>query len=916
MIMRNHKINIAAILLFLLAGSTLFGQGITASDLRTEYATNPLGVDTLSPRFSWLLNSPTRAQSQSAYRILVSASEAALAGDTGDQWDTGKTNSDRAVNVPYEGKPLARGGIHYWKVMVWDKDGKASPWSAPARFEMGLLNAQDWQGSWITAPPGEGAPMFRKTFELNNPVKRARVYVSALGWYELYINGKRIGDHVLDPAYTTYDRHALYSVYDVSDVVVRGRNAIGAILGHGYYSQPGKNRYGTSPKLLLQCNVEYAGGHGFSVSTDESWTMHASPITRNGIQLGESYDARLEIPQWALPGFDDAQWPHAVKAEGVHPGMEAQLMAPIKVTQTIRPVKVTNPEPGIYVYDLGQVFTGWTSLRLRAPAGSKVAILYSERLWADTGLLDKTNHPVPAETDYYIAKGDPAGEVYAPRFTFHTLRYVQLEGYPGTPTLDDLQGKVVHSAIEEPPHFESSNSLVNGIHKISYWTIQNALYGIFMDEPHREPFGYLEPGETPANAYSRWFMPLLWTKWLRDAQDEQKADGSIPVCIPNYTSHTNFDAAWSGNYPTAIWYLYQYYDDRRLLASHYDGMKRWMDYLISRAEPSHLVLNGTWGDHMLPGIHPGEDQYISKETPPELCWTGYYFRDALALSQAAKELGKEADARRYAQLAEVIRLALNDEWFDPVAAQYATGSQSAALFALALELVPKGHRAAVAERVTHSILEQYDGHLHTGHIGTSSAMEALPATGHDDVLYHVLTRTRYPGWGYMVTQGATTVWESWAHFMDWPRRGETMTMFATIEEFILGRLGGIDGPAYFGQRVVTPGFREISIRPYIPPDMDSAAASIMTVGGKVTTRWQKTRAGLNLVVTVPVNSRARIEVPATASKNPLIRESGHEVWRDHGFIPGVAGIASGAERVGGVEFDVGSGVYSFESSNP
>ncbi len=1107
--------------------SSVNARQFELKELSCEYAHNPLGIDTPAPRFSWILESNQRGQMQSAYRILVAGSVEKLDQNVGDKWDSGKVVFDDSVNIVYEGKPLSSAEKCYWKVRVWDKNGKSSPWSEPATFEMGLLQKSDWQSQWIAmsgtehslpyvqgkfgqavhldgkgqsveiphytglkpakqitfsawikprwigtrwqdiyrkedgkarqvfalgdypnnisglwvglgiagryvekgaavdtavltdgnwhlatatydgstiklyfdgaeigswkqtgsldtagtssgfigstggrseyfeggvddvriycralsakeiksmaggaavvsdlvgwwkldgnlknSTAGKGgrtlaiaisAPLFRKEFTVTKKIKQARMYISGLGWNEFYINGKRVSDHVLDPAMTNYHKHIFYVTHDVTDMLTQGQNAIAVMLGNGWYSEPGRQRYGNFPILLGQLNITFADGSTMNVNTDTSWTASSGPITRNGIQGGETYDARLEKPGWTQAGYDDSRWRPAVITDAPGGELVSQIMPPIKVHQTMKPIKLTHPKPGIYVYDLGQVFMGWARLRVKGTEGAEVIIKYSERIFPDSGLLDKRNHPAPAETDYYILKGDSVGEVYEPRFTFHPFRYVQIENYPGTPTLQDLQGLVVHSAVDTSVLFHCSNPLLNKIHHITFWTIQTALYGMPLDAPHREPFAYLEPAETPSNLYSRRYMPLFWTKWLRDVQDDQNPNGSIPVCVPDYPRSRSLDPAWSGNYPIAVWYVYQYYDDERILADHYESMKRWVDYVTTTADKNHLVFKGTWGDHMLAGVRPGEEQWVSRETPPALCWTGHYYRDASIISQVAKILGRDEDARHYADLAETIKTSINKKWFNPHTNQYAAGSQTSNLFALALDIVPEANQQAVAANVAKNITEKYNGHLHTGIIGTTSMMEALVEHGYDDVMYNLVNRTSYPGWGYMVDQGATTIWESWGRFTKGVgRRAESMAMFATIDEFFYSDLAGIKGPDYYGSGLMAPGFRHIIIQPHVPGDLTGATASMQTVRGRISSSWKRSDNLFTLDVDIPVNSTAKVNVPKIGLSKIVVSEGGTIVWRNNRFIKGVSGIANGAESHDYITFDVGSGHYHLE----
>ena len=1100
-------------------------------ELTCEYARNPLGVDTLEPRFTWELTSRRRGQLQSAYQLLVSDSEERLRADRGDKWDSGKVASHNSVNVPYGGSPLTSGERCWWKVRCWDKHGHPSDYSAPASFEMGLLEQSDWEGDWIGmdaagalrfvtgkcgqavaldgssetvriphytklkpkaqitisawVKPGEAlqphsgndwvelyrkdddearqllalgtdqgvyglwfglgingsytedgarlpvarlkdgqwhllaatydgsfkrlyadgdeigraavhgpidaqgrhpayigscrgsteffpgaiddvrvyeralpkaelariadvesglvgwwkldgdlgnsvegsggevagavvpAPLLRKEFESADEVKQARAYISGLGWYELYINGDKVGDHVLDPATTDYDKRILYVTYDVTEHLVAGANVVGIMLGNGWYSEPPSPGYGDAPRLLMQMNVRYAGGGGLTINTDRTWSASSGPITRNDLFGGETYDARLEKRGWAQAGYDDDDWGRAVGK--AHPGgrLESQLMPAIKVNQTIKPLTLTQPKPGVYVYDMGQLFGGWARLRVKGERGTKVTIKYAARLFQDSGLVDKRRHPPPKETDVYILKGDPRGEVYEPRFTYHPVRYVQVEGHPATPALGNIEGRVVYSAVDMSGDFECSNALLNRIHRNSLWTITNGLYGFPLDCLHREHWGWLDPGTDASTLYARKHMPLFWAKWLRDAKHAQHADGVIPDVVPAYPlkGRDTGDPAWAGNYPILVWYLHQYYADERILAEHYASMRKWLDHLTSIAD-DHLVKKGHYGDHMLPGKSPGSEVFISKETSPPLLWTGYYYRNARIVSQTAAILGKTDDAGHYSALAEKIKDALNKRWLNGDACQYATGSQTANLFPMVLGIVPKACEDGVLKNIATDIMETHDGHLHTGNIGTTSMIEALVAHGLADVMYEIATTTTYPGWGYMVNQGATTIWEAWGERDDVGSGAESMVMWCSIDEFFYNGLAGIQGPSYYGPDYMTPGFRETCIKPHVLGDLKFARASLKTVRGMVRSSWERKGAAaprsLRLEVSLPANSRGTVCVPKMGFQNVAVTEGGQSVWRAGAFVDGVDGIYAGTEDNEYVTFGVGSGCYVFE----
>ena len=699
---------------------------VTPSELWCEYAVDPVGIDLPEPRFSWILSSRQRGQVQSAYRILVAGSEEALNGDVGDKWDSGVVASDASVNVPYAGTALASGERCCWKVQVWDGQGAASASSDAATFEMGLLDPGDWSGIWIGAESDLAAPLLRREFTLEQPAGKARLYLCGLGLYELSINGARVGDRVLDPALTDYRERVPYVTHDVTRHLRPGRNVIGVMLGNGWYRGLTEQRYrfADTLKLLLQLNLTDDDGTRTSVVSDTTWQVGRGPIIHNSLQEGESYDARLELPGWDAPGYDASAWSDAREAEPPAGAMFSQLMPPMKVIETRRPQRLTTPRAGIHVFDFGQLFGGWIRIRLQGPAGAQVVIKHSSRL-RPGGTIDDDAYPGPRESDTYVLRGDPGGETYEPRFTFHPVHYVQINGLARPPELADVEGKVVHTAVDPSGEFACSNEMLNRIHRNVTWTMRNALKGFPMDCLHREPLGYNEPASVSSLLYTRRHMPLFWSKWLDDIKAARRPDGSLSDWAPELPgSNREHDAAQAGNYPPLVWYLYQYYDDERILADHYPVMRGWVDYLGTIAEGG-LITTGWLGDHMLPGPAPGWEEYVAEETPPPLIWTGYYYRGARVVTRAAEVLGRSEDAARYAALAAAIRGSFNAAYFDPGSGNYATGSQTANAFALALGVVPEERRGEVLSNLQREIMETHGGHIHTGHAGTTSVIEAL-----------------------------------------------------------------------------------------------------------------------------------------------------------------------------------------------
>ena len=475
------------------------------------------------------------------------------------------------------------------------------------------------------------------------------------------------------------------------------------------YSEPGwEHRYGDSPRLRLQLNVEFADGSTSAVASGAGWKAAAGPIVRNDLYGGETYDARREQPGWASTGFDDAHWDAAVDKDAPGGTMVAQVMPPIRVQQNLQPVHVSQPKDGVHVFELGQLFGGWARLRLKGARGTKVTIKYACQLLEDSGLVDQESgefysrhrsrhsaHEEGDEIDIYILKGDPDGESYEPRFTYHPVRYVQVES-DGPISIEELEGRVVFSDVDLSGGFECSNPIFNRIHELVHWTVTNGLFGIPLDCLHREHWAWTDPATVASSIYPRKHMPRFWSKWLDDIKDAQYDDGRVPDICPNYVQREDPDPAWGANYPILVWYLFQYFDDNRILQEHYAAIRLWADYLTSVAE-HHIVNEGHYGDHMLPGAAPGEEEFVSSETPPPLLWTGYYYLSAAIVSKVADHLGKEDDAAQYGQLAEAIKDALNREWLDPVAHRYASGSQTANLFPLALGIVPQANEAGVVQ---------------------------------------------------------------------------------------------------------------------------------------------------------------------------------------------------------------------------
>ncbi len=859
------------------------------TDLLCEYVSSPLGIDVVQPRFSWVCNHSKRGQIQSAYQVLIGSNRANLDAESGDKWDSGRVISGQSVNIVHKGSSLESGKTYYWKVRIWDKDSKISQWSKVDIFEMGLLKPEDWKGEWIG---GDG--LFRKEFTTDKDIARARVYISGLGYYELCINGDKVGDYVLDPGWTDYKKRVLYSTYDIIKYLKRDKNAIGIMLGNGRYIK----EYGYAlPKVILQMNIEFIDGTNKIIVTDDTWKTAKSPIVSNDIYNGEAYDARLEKIGWDKPNYDDSDWNKARIAEAPGGKLVSQAsFPPIKVIKIVQSLKITNPKPDVYIYDFGQNFTGWVRLCVSGPKGTKVNIRYAELL-DEEGMINTVPNQKAKATDTYILKGE-GKEIYEPRFTYHGFRYVEVTGFPDTPILENIEGRVVHSAVEPVGGFISSNPLINHIHKNILWGQLSNLMSIPTDCPQRnERMGWMGDAQlTAEEAIYNFDMSGFYTKWINDIREAQKEDGSVPDVVPPYLTLYPADPAWGTACVIIPWYLYQYYGDKRILEENYSLIKKWVEFLNTKTE-DYIVSYFKYGD-WCPPVH-----VKPVDTPGELTSTWYYYHDTLILSKIADVLGKSTDTEKYSKSADRIKEAFNKRFLKND--RYASGSQTSNILPLFLDMVPEDKREAVLKSLVDDIRISHSDHFNTGIVGTGYILDVLTKYGRADLAYKLITRTTYPGFGYMIREGATTVWERWEYLTGGGMNSHNHIMFGTVDTWFYKVLAGINVDS------TESGFQRIIIKPYVVGDLKYISASIKTVRGIIFSSWEKNSNSLVLNVTLPVNSQAKVSVPRMGLDNVIVKESEKIIWEDGSFMEGVPGITGGSEEKDYVTFEVGSGSYSF-----
>ncbi len=680
---------------------------------------------------------------------------------------------------------------------------------------------------------------------------------------------------------------------------------------------------------MLQINIEYQDGTRETLSTDSKWKTINGPILENRLWGGETYDAREDQEGWTLPGFDDSAWIPVKIKDRCRGLMKAQQMPPVRVMKTVEPVEITpdKTEPAglqkqVRVFDMQELFGGWSRIGVKGKSGQKVNIRYSDRL-TEAGFVDQrwqrstkgrdensTRAALKLCTDTYVLKGAPEGEVYEPRFTFHPVRYVQVEYNPDEVELLKVEGRHTYQDDDYTSIFECSNDLLNKIHAAVVQTIKNQAFGIPLDCLNREHWGWVDPATIAGTFYPRQFIPLFWRKWIEDIRESQYVNGAIPDIAPHYIySWNNVDPIWGGSFIRIIWFYYQYYNDLSILRENYDSLKRLFAY-HAQNKKNGILTEGRYGDHMIPGDAPGNEVFVSTETDVTYLWTGWYFESARTLARIARILGKNAEEVQYAAIAEETRKTVNDMWFHAEEAIYDHGSQTAQYYALAAGFVPEGYRQGVLDRALKDLREKYHGNHHTGNTGTTAMLDALGDYGRADVLYDMINRTSYPGWGYMIDHGSTTIWESWSTDN---RVGceLSMTMYTTVDEFFFNELAGIKGPGYFGDSLFDkPGFASAVIAPYLPDDMRYARANIRTVYGRLASGWEKKDGKICFDISLPGNTDAVVRLPV--GSRGTVQESDSVLWKDSAFTSAADGIAEVSFADGTLTMKLGSGDYHFE----
>jgi alpha-L-rhamnosidase len=1081
----RHLLTAFLLAIAVLAAAPSAVSAVSVGQLRCEYLNNPLGIDVLQPRLSWGLGADkgaTRGQAQTAYQILVAGNRNELEANQGDLWDSGQVRSDQSIQVRYAGKALVSEQECFWKVRVWDEQGKPSAWSKPARWTMGLLKSSDWHAKWIgldepagsrtaknvlgdaqwvwypegqpekEAPIGErcfrrvvtiladravkratlfftaddsgevfingqkagsagnfhsateadvtqllqpgqnvlaasvknggadsnpagliallriefaqGAPlivltdsswksgkqemsgwktaafddagwvaaqklgpagmapwgdisgpedrrlparMLRREFTLEQKVRRATAYVCGLGLSEFYLNGRKIGDQVLSPGLTDYTKRALYITFDVTKELKKGANVAGILLGNGRFYAPrstvptGTTSYGY-PKLLFQMRVEYQDGTSEEVVSDDAWNLSTDgPIRGNNEYDGEDYDARKEMPGWSATGFKASQWQSAQGVTAPGGVLAAQMITPIRITETLKPIALTQPKPGVWVYDLGQNMVGWCRLKVSGPRGTEVSLRHAETLKSD-GTLYLDNIRGAKVTDTYTLKGSGT-EVYEPRFTYHGFRFVEVTGYPGTPRLSSLEGQVVHDALDSAGDFACSNPLLNRIYKNIVWGVSGNYRSISTDCPQRdERQGWL--GDRSAECKGETYLfntAALYAKWLQDMADAQKPSGSVSDVCPAYWPLYNDNVTWPSSTVIIPGALREQFADDGIVASHYASAKKWMDYM-SGFVTNGIIARDSYGDWCVPPEDPKliHSNDPARKTDKAVLATAYFYHDALLMARYATLLGNAEDAQHFTALAEEMKKAFNEKFYHADTGQYDNGSQTSCVLPLAFGLVPDAERERVFNHLVSKIMTESKGHIGTGLIGGQWLMRVLTAGGRADLAYSIAAQKTYPSWGYMVEKGATTIWELWNGDTADPamNSGNHVMLVGDLGIWLYESLAGIKSDPE------QPGFKHIIMRPEPVGDLRFVKASHRSPYGLIASEWQKQDGVFHWKVTIPANTTATVYVPAASAET--LTENGKPIAQ-------ARGVKLVKMESGRAVLAVGAGNYSFES---
>ncbi|HRR80384.1 MAG TPA: family 78 glycoside hydrolase catalytic domain [Planctomycetota bacterium] len=886
--------------------------------LRCEYRLDPMGIGETQPRLSWLLESKQRGQRQTAYRILVASSPQLLRRNHGDLWDSGQVASDDTTAIVYSGKPLASGLRCHWKVKVWDKDGTPSPWSRPALWSMGLLEQADWRADWIgydaprALPDGQTGPRqsepanlilpppvhLRTAFQVTKKVKQATLYATAFGWFDAHLNGRRVNHTCFDPGWTDYTKRVYARAYDVTKLLRQGQNALGAILADGWFSghigwQRFRDNYGRRPRFRAQLHIEYADGTSDAVATSPAWRAATGPTLEADILMGETHDARKAMPNWAKPGFDDSSWAAVDTGAELSPLVQPHPGPPVIAIEEFRAERIAQPTPGAWVLDMGRNFAGVPRLTVKGRPGQKITLRFAERLNPD-GTLYTTNLRTARATDTYICRGRGV-EVWQPRFTFHGFQFIEVTGLERKPTKDTVIGVALSSDTPVAGSFLCSDPMLNQLHTNIYWTQRANFIEVPTDCPQRdERLGWMGDAQVYIRAAAlNADVQAFFTKWLIDLDDAQRADGQFPMVAPLKVAGDDGGPAWADAGVICPWTLYEVYGDRRILERHYDAMARFVEFSRARCTPDLLPPEkfhcfGDWSS-------------INADTPKDVILTAYFAHSTDLLARAAEALGRADDAAKHRHLFEGIKAAFNKAFVAPDG-RIKGDTQCAYVLAIAYGLLDPNVEKLAAKHLVADIKAR-GWRLSTGFVGTKDLMLALAKIGRNDVAYRLIQSDKFPGWGFSIKHGATSIWERWdgwtpeKGFQDPGMNSFAHYAFGAVYQWMVENIGGIR----LVRSGLIEGFPPFTIEPQPGGTLTEARVGYRSIRGPIETHWKLARGKLVLDVTIPPNSSATVVIPSrkpsgvTESGKPIARAEGVRLIRTERTCA-IVEVASGRYR--------------------